>query len=132
MNGGAMSTTAAAVAKHGSSGSRPVLTDADGHIFECDAEIRQYLPSPSRELEWAETYPFFPTLDGWCRGFSSPGKRDNPDPTTWLAFLDECGIERTILYPTAALASGLIQDRNWAVALSRAYNDWLHAKYMQE
>jgi uncharacterized protein len=109
----------------------PVI-DADGHIFERDPEIREFLGPPYSDLYWSQAYPFFPTLDGWCRGFSSPGQRDNPDPASWLRFLDECGIERTILYPTAALASGLIQDRDWAVALSRAYNDWLHAKYMQE
>jgi predicted TIM-barrel fold metal-dependent hydrolase len=108
------------------------VIDADGHIFERDPEIREFLGPPYRDLYWAQTYPFFPTLDGWCRGFSSPGQRDNPDPAAWLQFLDECGIERTILYPTAALASGLIQDTDWAIALSRAYNDWLHARYMQE
>ena len=109
----------------------PTIIDADGHVMEREAEIREYLGSPYRELAWVETYAFFPSLDGWCRGFTSPGKRDDPDATTWLRFLDDSGIERTVLYPTAALASGLIQDRDWAVALTRAYNDWLHGRFMQ-
>jgi predicted TIM-barrel fold metal-dependent hydrolase len=110
---------------------RPPVIDADGHIIERDAEIREYLGPPYRDLDWSPSFSFFPSLDGWCRGFTSPGRRDQPDAQTWLQFLDDCGIERTVLYPTTALASGLIQDRDWAVAVSRAYNDWLHARYMQ-
>jgi predicted TIM-barrel fold metal-dependent hydrolase len=108
----------------------PVI-DADGHIMEREAEIREYLTPPYSDLEWVPTYAAFPSLDGWCRGFTSPGQRDDPDAANWLRFLDESGIERTVLYPTAALATGLIQDRQWAVALTRAYNDWLHARFMQ-
>ncbi len=110
--------------------SQPVI-DADGHIIEREPEIREFLGGRYRDLNWTPTYAAFPSLDGWCRGFTSPGQRDNPDPAAWVRFLDECGIERTVLYPTAGLASGLIQDRDWAVALARAYNDWLHARYMQ-
>ena len=60
---------------------------------------------------------------------SSPGLRDYPDCDTWISFLDECGIQTTIVYPTAALAFGLIQDPAWAVDIARAYNSWLHASY---
>lgn len=105
--------------------------DADGHVRERDAELREYLPPPYREMDWVQTMPFFPTLDGWPRATTSPGKRDDPDPQAWLQFLDECGLERTFLYPTAGLALGLIQDRRWAVAMARAYNDWLHDRYMR-
>ena len=58
-------------------------------------------------------------------------RRDNPDAEMWLSFLDDCGIERTILYPTAGLATGLIQDNTWAVAVCRAYNNWLCEHYHQ-
>jgi predicted TIM-barrel fold metal-dependent hydrolase len=110
---------------------RPPVIDADGHVMERDSEIREYLPAPYRDLMWVQTYSFFPSLDGWFRGFTSPGKRDDPDASTWLRFLDDCGIERTVLYPTAGLAVGLIQDRDWAVALTRAYNDWLYERFMR-
>jgi predicted TIM-barrel fold metal-dependent hydrolase len=105
--------------------------DADGHVRERDGELREYLPSPYRDMDWLQTFPFFPTLDGWPRATTSPGKRDDPDAASWLRFLDECGIERTYLYPTAGLGFGLIQDREWAIALARAYNDWLHHRYMR-
>ena len=38
-------------------------------------------------------------------------------------------IESTVLYPTAGLAHGLIQDADWAVALAKAYNTWFHEHY---
>ena len=50
-------------------------------------------------------------------------------PPTGCAFLDEVGIEQAVLYPTKALAHGLIQDREWACAVARAYNNWLYERY---
>jgi predicted TIM-barrel fold metal-dependent hydrolase len=108
----------------------PVI-DADGHVMEREWEIREHLRKPYSDLEWVGTYSMFPSLDGWVRGFTSPGQRDDPDAPTWLRFLDDCRIERSYLYPTAGLASGLIQDRDWAVALTRAYNDWIYHRFMQ-
>jgi predicted TIM-barrel fold metal-dependent hydrolase len=105
--------------------------DADGHVRERDHELRDYLPAPYRDMDWLQTFPFFPTLDGWPRATTSPGKRDDPDANSWLAFLDECGLERTYLYPTAGLGFGLIQDKSWAIALASAYNNWLHDRYMR-
>jgi predicted TIM-barrel fold metal-dependent hydrolase len=71
-------------------------------------------------------------MDGYFRpNLSNPGHRDNPDPAMWLSFLDDCGIEQSVLLPTAGLAVGLIEDASWAVEICRAYNDWLHAKYTQ-
>jgi len=46
-----------------------------------------------------------------------------------VAFLDAHGIERTYLYPTAGLSHGLVQDVDFAVALARAYNDWVHGAF---
>ena len=34
-----------------------------------------------------------------------------------------------MLYPTAGLAYGLVRDPDWAVALARAYNDWLYDRF---
>ena len=107
------------------------VIDADGHVHERDAAIREHLPEPYASMEWVQTHPFFPTLDGWPRAITSPGRRDDPDADSWLRFLDECGLERTFLYPTAGLAHGLIQDRAWAVAIAQGYNSWLHARFMQ-
>lgn len=105
--------------------------DADGHVRERDHELQEHLPAPYHDMEWLRTFPFFPTLDGWPRTLTSPGKRDDPDAEMWIHFLDECGLEKTVLYPTAGLGIGLVQDRQWAVVLARTYNDWLYHHYMK-
>lgn len=111
----------------------PVI-DGDGHVMERSHEIMTYLGAAWRvgDAVRPDTYSLFPSMDGYFRPhLSTPGLRDNPDPEMWLGFLDECGIEQTVLVPTAGLAVGLIEDAEWAVHLCRAYNDWLHARYMQ-
>jgi predicted TIM-barrel fold metal-dependent hydrolase len=107
----------------------PRIIDADGHVVETDVELYEYFESPYREMKQLRSFAFFPSLDGWPRSFLTPfsvGRTDAPD---WLAFLDEVGIEQAVLYPTKALAHGLIQDREWACAVARAYNNWLHDRY---
>ena len=115
----------------------PVI-DGDGHITERSKEILEFLGGnyrgTSKDESWADTFSPFPSLDGWARlsGMSSPGLRDYPDCDTWISFLEECGIQTTVVYPTAALAFGLIQDPAWAVDIARAYNTWLHATYTRK
>ena len=36
-----------------------------------------------------------------------------------------------MLYPTAGLAVGRVKEPEWAVAVTRAYNSWLHDKFLQ-
>jgi uncharacterized protein len=108
------------------------VIDADGHIMERNHEIQSFLPYARRQGEEVrqDTYSLFPSMDGFFRpNLSNPGLRDNPDAAMWLGFLDECGIEQTVLLPTAGLAVGLIEDAAWAVELCAAYNDWMYATY---
>ncbi len=112
------------------------IIDSDGHIIERDTELFEYLEAPYRGNNTVLGYPFFPTLDGFQRGaiMSRLGihKEFTINAKVWLNFLDEVGIESTVLYPTAGLAYGLIQDPDWAVAVTRAYNNWIHDRYLQE
>jgi predicted TIM-barrel fold metal-dependent hydrolase len=75
-------------------------------------------------------FPFFPTLDGMHRGAIAArlGLRnvDEYRPGAWIDFLDQVGIESTVLYPTAGLSYGLIQDPEWANTVARAYNNWFY------
>jgi predicted TIM-barrel fold metal-dependent hydrolase len=107
------------------------IIDADGHVMELDDQIREHLDPPYRDA-WHRSYAFFPSLDGWIRAVRHGGGKEGPNAAEWLQFLDECRIEQTVLYPTLGLAHGLIQDVDWAVALARAYNDWLHARFLQQ
>ena len=61
----------------------------------------------------------------------SPESAPGVTPEDWRAFLDEAGIDQAVLYPTAGLAIGLIQKAEWAVALARAYNNWLYERYLR-
>ena len=111
------------------------ILDADGHVIERDAELFEYLEAPYAGNEALLGYPFFPTLDGYNRGaiLSRLGihKEYTFSAKTWLDFLDQVGIENTVLYPTAGLAYGIIQDPTWAVALARAYNNWFHDRFFR-
>jgi len=116
----------------------PVI-DGDGHVMERGDELvkflgKTYSSSAGKDGTLVQTYPLFPSLDGWARSSntSSPGRRDHPDCDTWLSFLDDCGIDKTVVYPTAGLAFGLIQDASWAADLASAYNSWLHDRYMKQ
>lgn len=110
----------------------PIL-DGDGHVIEQDQVLYEYLEAPYRRGRAVLGYPFFPTLDGHQRGAIAArlGLHEtlDIDAPAWLRFLDAVGIESTVLYPTAGLSYGLIQDPEWAIALARAYNDWLHDRF---
>ena len=49
-----------------------------------------------------------------------------------ILLLFEVGIEWTVLYPTVALSYGKIVSLDYAVAVSRAYNDWLYDAYVKK
>jgi len=112
------------------------IIDADGHVMELDSELREFIGPPYNNLEWHQSYSFWPglTMDGYLRSLRKPGGwaggGTGPSAKDWLSFLDKNGIELTVLYPTQGLTHAAIQDRDWAICLARAYNDWLYNKFM--
>ena len=106
----------------------PVI-DADGHVLERDRELREFLPAEFRAVPGKREYPLF-SWDGWPRGALSPHKREHPSVELWQRFLDATDIALTVLYPNEGLNIGLQRDGDWAVALARAYNDWLHHDFL--
>ena len=114
---------------------RTKVIDGDGHVAEDMAEIAGCLVEPYREMMASRPEALFPPLDHLhtARAVETPPQRDHRPvvgPPGWLAFLDDVNIERTVLYPTRALAYGKIVSRDFAVAVCRAYNDWLHKTYL--
>ena len=111
------------------------IIDADGHVFEKDEELFEYLEPPYAAKQTVLGLPFWPTLDGYHRGAIQARldihQRLESSARIWLDFLDGAEIECTVLYPTAALTCGLIRDRDWAVAAARAYNTWLSERYLR-
>ena len=107
------------------------VVDADGHVFERYQELKEHLEGRFRGLRRLDTFPLFPTLDGWPRGLLAPDAEDAIDFDGWKRFLDDSGLEQSVLYPTAGLACGLIQSAEWACAISRGYNNWLYERYLR-
>ncbi len=111
------------------------VIDADGHVIEDDEALLPYLEPPYRGRKDLLTAPFFPSLDGWHRAalrIADGKSRDieRPDASAWVDFMDQAEIEWAVLYPTNGLGYGLIKQVEWAVALARAYNNWLHDQFL--
>ena len=104
------------------------IIDADGHINDHigGEEIAQYMPTGNRMAK-----PF-PELDHLHFRYLKQNRRatGDPSPDDWNRFLDNTGINWTVLYPTAGLAVGRIMAPEWAVIACRAYNTWLYEKFL--
>jgi predicted TIM-barrel fold metal-dependent hydrolase len=117
--------------------------DADGHIFENEREIYEFLPSMYHGHEGLLKNGLFPPADSWNRtalaiaGRYKEGsnselyKRANHQITSkqWLEFLKMGEIDGTVLYPTSGLGFGKVKEAEWAVALAQAYNDWMYENF---
>ena len=100
-----------------------LVIDADGHVMEQHQDLFAHIKGNFGEMNWHSTWPMF-DADGWQRGLSRKGKREDPDAEAWIRFQNENGIDCAVLYPTSALALGMIQLPAWASAL--AQNPPLH------
>ena len=111
------------------------LIDGDGHILEDEGAILAHMSSPYREIT-SKKGVVFPPLDHLhdARAVETPPQRDGRPkvgPQGWMDFLDDVGIDWTVLYPTRGLSYGRIVSLDYAVEASRAYNDWLHQTYLE-
>jgi predicted TIM-barrel fold metal-dependent hydrolase len=111
------------------------VVDADAHVIEgpdlfvryLDPAFRDRAPrfitdgGGARRMMWeGRLFPPFPEgqRSSW-RGTESPAER--------LGLMDEEGIEKAFLFPSSATFFPFGQDRALAMALVRAYNDYLGA-----
>lgn len=113
------------------------IIDGDGHVLEDLAGISRFLPSSFHELGPSAASRLMPPLDH----LHSQPSRMLPDAfgagkpvnlPEWRAFMEFTGIQQAVLYPTWGLAYGRMVNPSWAVAVCRAYNDWLHATYTSQ
>lgn len=111
------------------------IIDADGHVAEDSAAIIARMPQAYRDKAKEQPFNPFPPFDHLHAGHlvdMPPGAFNRKvGPKEWLAFLDEVGIETTVLYPTAGVASANIVNLDWAADATRAYNDWLSETYVK-
>lgn len=114
---------------------RPLIIDADGHIAEDSPAIVERMPEPYREKARLRPFQPFPPFDHLHSAHlvEMPEGAFDPKvgPDEWLAFLDEVGIEATVLYPTNGIGSSNIANPDWAIDVTRAYNDWLYDTYLK-
>src|ERR1043165_9444102 len=107
---------------------RMQIIDADGHINDhaCGEEIAAYMPKGNQLSK------LFPEFDHLHFRYLKQNRRPtgNPSAEDWNRFLDKTEIAWTALYPTAGLAVGRIMAPEWAVLACRAYNTWLHEKFL--
>ena len=111
------------------------IIDADGHIAEDSAAIIAHMPEAYRDKARAQPFNPFPPFDhlhaAHLVDMPTGAFNRKVGPKEWLAFLDEVGVEATVLYPTAGVASANIVNPDWALDATRAYNDWLHETYLR-
>ena len=79
----------------------------------------------------------FPSLDfHHIGGHSTRNKKSfgggkRVGPKEWLEFVEMADLEYAVLYPTKGLRIGNISHPDWACFVARAYNDWLHDRYLK-
>lgn len=104
------------------------IIDSDGHINDhiCGDEIAQYMPKGNQMAK------LFPEFDHLHFRYLKENRRatGNPDAEAWNKFLDQTGIDWSVLYPTAGLAVGRIMAPDWAIIACRAYNNWLYDRFL--
>jgi len=106
------------------------VIDADGHVLENEKEIELYFEGDYKGIKRSGVFSIFPSLDGWPRGFvRGLDKISTTTAETWIQFVDGSKLDAAVLYPTAGLSIGLIQDPDWACVVARAYNNWLYDRY---
>ena len=110
------------------------IIDSDGHILERDSDVRPYLEPPF-DKRMAELW-----IQGdqpWdSRLFQTLGLQDKyarlsagEAADAWLRVMDEHGIETAVIFPTSAGNVGGVRERDFARAVSRAYNNYVAREY---
>lgn len=104
------------------------IIDADGHVTESYEQLAKYLDEPFRRRPLS--FPFYP-WDGWDRRMLGTLGDWAGDAATWLAAMDRGGMQTVVLYPTLGLFMSFLKDRQWPVALCRAYNTLLGEEFVR-
>jgi uncharacterized protein len=110
------------------------MIDADGHIREVESDVFEYLPDYYKNRREAVLY--FPLLPhhGWHRQAGRGGMGASfliPTLQDWRTALEQGNIEAAVVYPTRFMHIGQVGMTEFAVDLSRAYNDYLHDRFLR-
>ncbi len=107
--------------------SKDPVIDADGHIIEDKEKLRSYLDPPYNRrggsLVSAEPW------DGHLQGTLPRNKEwspHRPSANDWLRIMDKNNMEFAYLYSTSAGDVSGVREKDYAIALCRAYNNYVH------
>ena len=111
------------------------VIDADGHVLEDDTLVTFLEASPAGAISNRKMTGLWPSIDYHHSGIHvrsaeafGGGKRVGA--AEWAAFVEQANLTYSALYPSMGLAMGCTTSPYWAVAVAKAYNDWLHQTYM--
>ncbi len=102
------------------------VIDADGHITEEDNQLRDYMEAPYRNRQ-ATIYP----RDNWDRSLGGTLGEVAADAKTWLDAMDKGGVSTAVLFPTGGLGIGLIREPDFAVAVCKAWNNFVSEAFQK-
>jgi predicted TIM-barrel fold metal-dependent hydrolase len=110
------------------------MIDADGHIREIENDVFEYFPEHYKQRREAVMY--FPLLPhhGWHRQAGRRGIGSSfliPTLQDWQRALDQGNIEAAVIYPTRFMHIGQVGMVDFAIDLSRAYNDYLFDRFLR-
>ncbi len=103
------------------------VIDADGHIFDSEQSLRQYLEEPFNRRPRAPLIP----LNTWDTTLENRLGLNRITASHWLETLDRGGVSSVVLFPTLGLNIGFVQERDLAVAVCRAYNNFLYEEFLR-
>ena len=96
------------------------VIDSDGHVRDLDEFIKPYLAEPYRNRRM----PYIPR-EVYDRSLGGTLGHSGIKLDERLAAMDKQEIQSAVLYPTAGLGIGQVKESGYAVALCRAYNDYI-------
>ncbi len=105
------------------------IIDADGHLRDTEREYREYIEEPYRSRR--RVGPGAGGGGGFDNTLGQTLGTWKVTPQIWLDLLDKAGVETTVLYPTSGLGLGQVREADYAVALCRAYNNFVAEEYLK-
>ncbi|NIO06569.1 MAG: amidohydrolase family protein, partial [Deltaproteobacteria bacterium] len=103
------------------------IIDADGHIEESGRDIKPYLTPPYDRREGA----LMPGLGLDARMEGRFAKIEASNLEVRLKDMDRETIDVSVLFPTTSFAVSKVFEREYAIAYTRAYNDFI-ANYCKQ
>ena len=106
----------------------PVI-DADGHITETEEQVRAYMDEPYR----SRGATFLAGGNYWDRSLGGRLGHEARDVETWIQAMDRGGMETAVLFGSSmAFNISLIWEPDVAVAVSRAYNQFVYEEFLKK